>query len=104
MVMAAPAIVLAQPAPQTPEIVSRMEQVEHSGRVPRPWTVLRSYRLFNAEQQNPAAEVMARVEYVPPQTKTFEIVQASGNGRAAGIVKHILENEAQMSRTPEVSE
>jgi len=92
-------------APDLNCILARMQQAELQNRAQsRPYTITRSYKLFEKDPARPTAEVLAQIEYLPPGTKNFEIKDSSGSGRAVGVVKHILENEAQLTRTPQLSE
>ena len=68
----------------------------------RAYTVTREYKLFDDEAKaqeavNPNSEVIASVEFVPPNHKTFQIDKVEGSDRGKSIVKHILENESEMA-------
>jgi hypothetical protein len=91
-------------APDLSAILARMQQAQQQCHNQRPYTLTRSYKLFEKDPARPTAEVTARLEFLPPVTKNYEIVGSSGSGRAVGVVKHILDNEAQLARTPGVSE
>lgn len=83
------------------DIVSRMEQAQISNREHfRPYTLTRQYKLFDDESkaqdpdQKPSSEIIASVEFVPPDRKSFQIEKAEGSDRGKSIVSHILENES----------
>lgn len=85
-------------------IVSNMEQAQLRNKESfRPYTVTRAYKLFDGEhgaqdpQQKPSSEVIANVNFVPPNHKTFEIESVQGSDRGKSIVQHILENESGAS-------
>jgi hypothetical protein len=82
-------------------ILSRMEQAQLSNREhARPYTLTREYKVFDDESkaqapgQKPSSEVIANVEFVPPDHKSFRIEKAEGSERGKTIVRHILENES----------
>ena len=86
-------------APDLATIVQHVEQTQadiHSNT--RPYQVTRQY-LFYEGQDKPNADssVVADVSYYPPDTKQFEIVNASGGGRGQHVVKKVLEHESQMA-------
>lgn len=86
-------------APDLATIVQHVEQAQtdiHSNT--RPYQVTRQY-LFYEGQDKPNADssVVADVSYYPPDTKQFEIVNASGSGRGQHVVKKVLEHESQMA-------
>jgi hypothetical protein len=85
--------------PDLGTIVQRLEQAQaaNHGNV-RPYQVTRQY-LFYEGQDKPTADssVVADVSYYPPDTKQFEIVNASGSGRGQHVVKSVLEHESEMA-------
>lgn len=82
-------------------ILSRMEQAQLSNREhARPYTLTREYKLFEDEQdaqnpaQKPSSQIIANVDFMPPDHKSFQIEKAEGSERGKSIVWHILENES----------
>ncbi len=86
-------------APDLATIVQHVEQAQadiHDNT--RPYQVTRQY-LFYEGSDKPTADssVTADVSYYPPDSKEFEIVQASGGGRGQHVVKQVLQHETQMA-------
>jgi hypothetical protein len=89
-------------------IVRHMENAQLRNRESfRPYTLTREYKLFDnvseAEDpaQKPSSAVIANVEFVPPDQKSFQIQRVEGSARGKSIVQHILENESGKSgKTP----
>lgn len=69
----------------------------------REYVVTREYKLFDGEneandpEQKPSSSVIARLEFVPPNQKTFQIERVEGSARGKSIVQHILEGESAQS-------
>jgi hypothetical protein len=81
-----------------------MEQAQLANREhARPYTLTREYKLFDDESkaqkpgEEPSSQVIANVEFVPPDYKSFQIETAQGSDRGTSIVRHILENESETS-------
>jgi hypothetical protein len=56
---------------------------------------MREYRLFGTDPR-PSAEVTARLDYRPPDQKSYVIQKSSGSSRGEQVVKRILDHEAEM--------
>ena len=72
----------------------------------RPHEIARRYEVFRTRDKKPVSEVTAQIRFTPPDTKTYTIMQASGNPRGQKIVRSILDQETannggnnQISRT-----
>jgi len=72
----------------------------------RPYEVARRYKVFRTRDKKPVSEVTAQIRFTPPNTKTYTIMQVSGNPRGQKIVRSILDQETtnksgnnQISRT-----
>jgi hypothetical protein len=86
-------------SPTLETIVLRLEQAQTKIRAQQQWyTVTREYELFNGESGNPASRVLVRVDFQPPNTKTFEIERAQGSGQGEKIVRKVLEHEQAAAR------
>jgi hypothetical protein len=68
-----------------------------------PFTVRREYLLFSGNDKQPKGTVVAEVHFQPPTTKSWEIKQTSGTGRAAKVVKNVLEREAKYAHDGKVA-
>jgi hypothetical protein len=80
--------------PEVEEIVSRMEDAQAENRLRMPaYIMTRDYRLFGSDEQQLQSKVIAEVNFVPPNAKTYKIDQVEGNERGRMIVQHILSSE-----------
>ncbi|HZR32947.1 MAG TPA: outer membrane lipoprotein-sorting protein [Terriglobales bacterium] len=81
-----------------PGIVTHLEQAQLASREHlRAYSVTRDYRFFAQGNDKPDSEVMARINFVPPDTKTYSIEEVQGNSRGAKIVRQILDHEAKLA-------
>lgn len=84
-------------------IVEKMESAMDSNRVRIPaHTVRREYKMFGNAGEGKSSRVMADVEFLPPETRNYRILE--GSGRAEGVVKKILENEREGAKRQEITE
>jgi len=86
----------ASPAPPIASIVGQMERVQVESRPGVSYQVVREYRLFNEKSATPTSEVVAQVDYLPPDRKTYEIQKHTGSSRGQDVVRRILQHESQM--------
>lgn len=70
----------------------------------QPYEVTREYKVFRGDHPEPFSDVTAHITFRPPDTKTFEITQASGNDRGKKIVSAILEREIASAKDGHRSE
>src|SRR5437899_12541961 len=71
-------------------LLNRMEQAQEQGSSrTRPYSMVRDYRIFSDGAASASSEVLARVDFLPPDRKTFAILQASGSGRGENIVNRL---------------
>lgn len=77
-------------------LLERIEQAQVDNRArSRAYIVTRDYRMYNSDSDKPASEVVAEVNFVPPDRKTFDIKEATGSSRGEKVVRNILEHESQ---------
>jgi hypothetical protein len=77
-------------------ILQALERVEQQNPArSRPYELRREYKAFRADDNKPAAEITAQINFTPPNRKTFKILQASGNARGEKIVRNLLEQETE---------
>lgn len=90
-------------APALDRIVSSLQQRQADNRaVARPYTVVREYRLFSSESaEKPDSVVVARVQFLPPDTTQYSILSSTGSSRAVGIVRRILNDESEIKKEPQ---
>jgi len=108
-VLLLPALVLAQPAPSlahsATSIVQNMVAVQRRDAAQgRAYTVVRNYELWGHGPQARQAEVLTRVDFVPPDRKSFAILRQRGSGRGASVVRRLLEGEVESSASNGASE
>jgi hypothetical protein len=94
-------------SPDLDMILQRMEAIQHQNPAEsRPYEVTREYKVFRGDSKQPISEVMTQIDFSPPNTKTYKIVQSKGNSRGEKMVRQLLDGEtdsAKMGRRSEVS-
>jgi hypothetical protein len=61
-------------------ILQRLEDVQHQDPAQsRPYEVTREYKVFRGYDRQPTSDVMAQINFAPPDMKTYKITQARGN-------------------------
>ena len=84
------------PAPDVNLIPQSMERVQQqNAALSRPHQVTRHSKAFHGDDAQPSAEITPQISFTPPNTTTFNILQASGNPRGERIVRDILEQETE---------
>jgi len=88
-------------------ILQRIEDVEHRDAAQsRAYSVTREYKMFHGAETEPASEVTAQVDFVPPDTVKYRITQARGSSKGEQIVRYLLDLEtgsAKKGRGSEIS-
>jgi hypothetical protein len=54
--------------------------------------------------KQPTSEVMAQIDFVPPDVKTYKIIQARGNSSGERMVREILDRETESAKKKRSSE
>jgi hypothetical protein len=70
----------------------------------RAYQVTREYKVFRGDDRQPTSEITAQINFVPPDTKTYKITQASGNKRGEKIVRQILDRETESAKKTQGNE
>jgi hypothetical protein len=84
----------AASSPNLNLILDSLERTEEQNpALTRPYEITREYKVFRADDPNPVSDLMARISFTPPDTKTFQITQAQGSDRGKKIVTAVLEQE-----------
>jgi hypothetical protein len=78
-------------------VVQRLEQAQSVAQPRSAYEVIREYRLFGPNNSRPTSEVTAKIDYRPPNQKTYVIQKRSGSSRGEQVVKRILDHEAEMA-------
>lgn len=85
--------------PDLATVVTHMEQAQAQNRAAlRSYTVKRDYQLFSGDSAQPGSEVVAQVDFLPPATKKYQIIDTKGSTRGEHVVRHILDHEAEMTK------
>jgi hypothetical protein len=86
-------------------ILQRLEDIQHQNPAQsRPYEVTREYKVFRGDDKKPTSEVMAQINFVPPDMKTYKITQARGNSRGAKMVRELLDRETESAKKGRSSE
>lgn len=87
------------PPPDLDLILQRIEDVQHQNPAQsRPYRVTREYKVFRSPDRQPTSEVIAQIDFVPPDVKTYRIVETKGNAWGAKIVRELLSSETSSTR------
>jgi len=87
------------------QIVANMQRAEAAFRDQGiAYTVIREYQLSAQGAQHPSSDVVAQVNVLSPSAKDYSIVKSEGSDRGAGIVRKVLDHEAQMAGQSEQHE
>jgi len=96
------------PEIQSPDlnlILQGLEDVQHQDPAQsRPYEVMREYKVFRGYDRQPTSEVLAQINFVPPDMKTYKITQARGNSRGEKIVRELLDRETESAKKGRSSE
>lgn len=65
----------------------------------KPYSVVREYKVFDAGAQHPRTQVLATVNFLPPDQKSYEIDRTTG-GMGGNVIRHILDHEVDAARDP----
>jgi hypothetical protein len=60
--------------------------------------------VFHGSDKKPTSEVMAQINFVPPDKKAYKITQARGNSRGAKMVRELLDRETESAKKGKGSE
>jgi hypothetical protein len=86
-------------------ILQRMEDILH--RDPGqslPYEVTREYKVFRGYDKQSTSEVVAQIDFVPPDVKTYKILQARGNSLGERMVREMLDTETEPAKKKRSSE
>jgi hypothetical protein len=92
-------------SPDLTLILQRMEDIQHQDPAQsRPYELTREYKVFHGSDKQSTSEVMAQINFVPPDMKTYEITQAGGNSRGEKMVRELLDRETESAKKGRGSE
>jgi hypothetical protein len=84
-------------------ILQRWEDLQAPARSRR-YEVTREYKVFHGYDKQPTSEVTAQIEFVPPDVKTYKIIQATGNSLGEKMVRQLLDLETEAAKEGQMSE
>jgi hypothetical protein len=91
--------------PDLNPILQRMEDILHRDPAQsRQYEVTREYKVFRGYDKQSTSEVIAQIDFVPPDVKTYKIIQASGNSTGERIIREILDRETDSTKKKPSSE
>ena len=80
-------------------ILQRLEDIQHQEPAQsRSYEVIREYKVLRGSNTQPTSEVMAQINFVPPDTKTYKIIQAKGDSRGERMVRELLDRETDSAK------
>ena len=80
-------------------ILQRLEDAQHGDPAQsQPYEVMREYKVFHGDDKQPTSEVMAQINFVPPDMKTYKITQSRGNARGEKMVRDLLDRETEVAK------
>jgi hypothetical protein len=80
-------------------ILQRLEDIQHQDPAQsRPYEVIREYKVLRGSNTRPTSEVMAQINFAPPDTKTYKIIQAKGDSRGERMVRELLDRETDSAK------
>jgi outer membrane lipoprotein-sorting protein len=85
--------------PDLNTILSHMEQAQAESHAHMsPYSVTREYKFFGDDHQHAKSQVLAKVDFAPPNEKNYTIEQSSGSGQGEKITRKVLDHEKQMTK------
>ena len=86
-------------------ILQRMEDILHRDPAQSlSYEVTREYKMFRGYDKQSTSEVIAQIDFVPPDVKTYKIIQARGNSSGERMVREILDGETESAKKKRSSE
>ena len=80
-------------------ILQGVEDVQHQDpSQSRPYELTREYKVFHGHDKQPTSEVIAQINFVLPDKKTYKIIQARGQSRGEKMVRELLDQETDSAK------
>ena len=80
-------------------ILQSLEDIQHQDPAQsRPYEVTRQYKVFRGYDEQPTSEVTTQINFVPPNTTTYKIIQSRGNSRGEKMVRELLDRETESAK------
>jgi outer membrane lipoprotein-sorting protein len=77
-------------------VIQRMELEQRNAKPQVPYRVIRRYQLSESNSSHISSNVVAEVEYDPPDRETYVIQDRRGSNRGEQVVRRILDHESAM--------
>ena len=88
--------------PDIASIVRKIIEVQLQGRAQaRPYSVTREYKVFGSDSDRPRTQILAQINFLPPNLKSYDIDQSTG-GMGEKVVRRILDHEVDATRDPKL--
>ena len=88
--------------PDIATLVKRIMEAQLDSRArAKPYSVTREYKVFGSNEDRPRTEVLAQVNFLPPNVKSYGIDQSTG-GMGEKVVRRILDHEVDATRDPKL--
>ena len=95
-------IALSTPEIKPPDLDLMLQCIEdaqdQNPGLSQPYTVTREYKVFRGLNTQPTSEVMAEIDFVPPDVKIYKIVKTKGDSWGVKIVREVLSSETSSTR------
>jgi hypothetical protein len=78
-------------------VVQKVEDTQRSLRPAASYQVVREYRLYDDKSEQCTSDVLAEIQYAPPDTETFAIQKRTGSPRGEQVVRRILGHEVVLA-------
>jgi hypothetical protein len=86
-------------------ILQGMEEILHRDPAQSlQYEVTREYKVFHGTEKQYTSEVMVQINFVPPDMKTYKIIQSRGNSRGEKMVRELLDRETESTKNGRGSE
>lgn len=82
-------------APQLATLVQQVEKAQPARQPKASYQVIRRYRVFGSNSGKMTSEVVAEVDFQPPNNKSYSIQQWSGSRHGENVVRHLLDHEVE---------
>lgn len=88
--------------PDIAALVKRIIEAQLDNRArAKAYSVTREYKVFGTDAARPRTEVLAQVNFLPPNVKSYGIDQSTG-GMGEKVVRRILDHEVDATRDPKL--
>lgn len=79
--------------------IDEAQSANHNRNIP--YSVTREYKVFGENNPRPRTQVLATVNFFPPNVKSYDIDQSTG-GMGEKVVRRILDHEVDATRDPKL--